>query len=1093
MSRFLRFAFDVGTNSLGWAVLQGQDPDGTETTRSRSSQGSGGALSAVLGAGVRIYSDGRNPKDGQSLAVMRRGPRSARRRRDRFLQRQRGLDRLLRAAALFPEDPAEARALVHLDPLQLRAEGLERALTPFEFGRVLWHLNQRRGFKSNRKTDSGDKESGVIKQASAALSAELEAQGVETLGAWLNMRRAQGERVRFSPSGEGKERYRFYPTRAMVEKEFDRLWEAQAAHHPNILTQGRRLAFRAMIFNQRPLKRPPVGRCTFVPEERRAPKALPSVEAREIYERLNQLRWGFGPVTDRALDRQTRDALASALLAGKGQSWLQVRKLLKAPDARFNLEDWLKELPVSKTAARMKKPDAFGDRWLHMSLAERDAVLSRFIETEDEDELAGWLVEAHGFSPDAALKLATAPTPGQDGYGKLGLTANAAILAELIADHTAVYSLAVERAGWHHSDLRTGEVMDRLPYYGDVLERHIIESDPGLREAVAAFLADTTANAGRSDAKPHARRFKGAGLKEAQTGRMPNPTVHIGLNQLRLVVNRLIEVYGKPDEIVLELARDLKLTKEQKDKANQENRKNREANDRRRADIEALPLPVNGETMMRARLFDAQKVGGVVLCPYSLKPIKFADAIGGGEIEVDHIIPFSQSWDDSIGNKVLCTREANRRKGNRTPAQAFETDPNWPAIIANAEGLGKARAWRFLPDAMQRFDKQGGFLARQLNESRHLARVAKAYLEVLTPNVWVVTGQLTALLRGKWGLNSILDDDNRKNRNDHRHHAIDAVVIGCTSRAMLNAVARVASRAEERDFDRLFDDFPEPMPDFRDQTRKIVKAIVVSHKPEHGKGGALHEDTAYGVKGITDDERKLGNVVIRKALGSVSPKEVERVRDPNLRELFVAIRNEICGEKKSYTPEDQKRLAAALAKWAQGEAEAYAALNPGRIPRMPMHSVRLLKPEASLVEIKDADGVPYKGVVPAENAFVDIVKMRDGTWKGFGATIFDINRKGWRPEWEVKKLGGLLMMRLRKGDLVELEDPDGVRRVKRVVRIAPSAGRMYLVTHYEAGVLQERHDAPDDQDPFRWDLATFSKLRERKTTRIKIDEVGQIR
>jgi CRISPR-associated endonuclease Csn1 len=1081
MTPFLRFAFDMGTNSIGWAVLEGRYPDGVISARQGGAPGSSGALVSVKAAGVRIFSDGRNPKDGQSLAVMRRGPRAARRRRDRFLQRQRGLDRLLTLYGLFPSNEGEAAALAVLDPLQLRAEGLTRTLTLHEFGRAIWHLNQRRGFKSNRKTDGGDKDSGVIKTAAAALAETLVELDAETLGAWLWMQKKSGARIRFAPTGEGKERYRFYPTREMVEAEFDLLWARQATKHPADLTETAREAIRSMIFRQRPLKKPPVGKCTFVPGELRAPKALPSVEARDIYERLNQLRWGRGPITDQYITREVRDLLAGSLLSGKGQTWDKVRKLMREPDARFNLEDWLKELPVSKTAARMRKADAFGERWLAMSLTERDRVIQRFVDMDDEDELAAWLVAEHGFAAETAAKVAASSTPGADGYGKLGVTANAAILQQLIADHKAVYSDAVQRAGWHHSDFRTGEVRDDLPYYGEVLERHVIDSDPDLRAAAASFLADLERNAGRSDGKTHARRFAGAGLAEAQTGRVPNPTVHIGLNQLRLVVSALVKAHGPPDEVVLELARDLKLTKEQKEKSNQENRKNRDENERRAKAITELGQPVNGETMMRARLFDAQKAAGIVQCPYTLRTISFAEAIGGGEIEVDHIIPFSLSFDDGIANKVLCRIEANRRKGRRTPHEAFGHDANWPAIMAHAEALGRNRAWRFAPDALERFSKQGGFLERQLNETRHLARLAKAYLEVLTPNVWVVTGQLTALLRGKWGLNGILGDDNRKNRNDHRHHAADAIVIGCTSRGLLNEVAKVASRAEEQNLDRLFGDFPEPMPNFRDQAVRAVRAGLVSPKPEHGKGGALHEDTAYGLN-VRPEERDLGNVVMRKALDAITVKEVDRIRDKDLRAQLQSLRDQVGG--------DQKRFTAAARAWALEEARAWAAANPGKPARQPIRRVRLLKPEAALIPIEDRDGRAYKGLVPAENAFVDIVKMRDGTWKGFGASIFEINRKGWRPVWEVEKLGGLLVMRLRKGDLVELQDPDGERRIKRVVQIEASNNRMRLATIHEGGRLQDRHDLPEDQDGFRWDLANFGKLRDRGARQVIVDTIG---
>ena len=146
-----RLGVDLGTNSLGWAVLwlnEENEPDG------------------LGAAGSRIFSDGRDPKSGASLAVDRRDARAMRRRRDRFQQRQRALMTHLIKDGLFPADPDERRKLEVLDPYELRARALDEALTLPELGRAIWHLNQRRGFKSNRKTDKLDKpgdESGKIK------------------------------------------------------------------------------------------------------------------------------------------------------------------------------------------------------------------------------------------------------------------------------------------------------------------------------------------------------------------------------------------------------------------------------------------------------------------------------------------------------------------------------------------------------------------------------------------------------------------------------------------------------------------------------------------------------------------------------------------------------------------------------------------------------------------------------------------------------------------------------------------------------------------------------------------------------------------
>ena len=145
-----RLALDLGTTSIGWAMLRLDQQD---------------RPCAVIRAGVRIFNDGRVPKTGEALAVQRRLARQQRRTRDRSLRRKNKLINMLVRFGFFPENLAERKSLERLNPYELRAKGLEHQLKPEEFARALFHLAQRRGFKSNRKTDRGDAESGVMKTA----------------------------------------------------------------------------------------------------------------------------------------------------------------------------------------------------------------------------------------------------------------------------------------------------------------------------------------------------------------------------------------------------------------------------------------------------------------------------------------------------------------------------------------------------------------------------------------------------------------------------------------------------------------------------------------------------------------------------------------------------------------------------------------------------------------------------------------------------------------------------------------------------------------------------------------------------------------
>ncbi|WP_159732338.1 type II CRISPR RNA-guided endonuclease Cas9 [Methylosinus sp. Ce-a6] len=1068
----LRFAFDIGTNSIGWVVLLGTTTLPAGATR----QGQATEIIGVKALGARIYSDGRSPKDGSSLAMMRRVPKAARRRRDRYLQRQRKLIRLLIEHGLLPAEEGARKKLERLDPYALRTAGLDRALEPFEFGRALFHLNQRRGFQSNRKADAKDKESGVLKEAAKRLAEQLEHDGSRTLGEFLHRRLKTGNHARFRLAGVGtKAEHEFYPTRDLVRREFDALWSAQAAFDPERLTPDVKCKIAEAIFHQRKLKDAKPGRCTLNPHEERLPAALPSVQARRIYQQLNELRFGPRFRLDRQLTREQREPLAATLLGGKSLTWDQIRKALKLDsEILFSREEIDEKIEGCETARRLvgsAKKKAFGNVWRNLPLERKDEIVSRLLTEEDEESLIAWLRAECGLDAEAASNVAGMSLP--DGHGRLGKTANAEVLAELKAA-VITYAKAAENAGYHHSDFSTEEKLDRLPYYARVLERHVAfgtgepeEAQPGWKKMSASE-----------------RRRRRPAWEEKCYGRIANPTVHIGLNQLRRIVNELIAVYGKPDEVVLELARELKLNKKQKDDIERKNRENRTANDRRKKQLAECGVEDNGLNRTLLRLWEEQRDGLNSVCPYSRNQIGI-EQLFSEEIEIDHILPFSRTLDDSAANKVVCFRNANREKRNRTPHEAFGYRNDWSAIEANAEKLPYNKRWRFAPDAMERFDtRERDFLDRQLNETKHLSRVAKEYLECVAPDVWAVTGNLTSLLRHKWGLNSILGDD-RKNRDDHRHHAIDAAAIGCISRSILNRLAQRAGESESsEERGRIADDIPDPYPTFRDDVRELVRKTIVSHKPEHAKGGALHEDTAYGL--VRDEaERQIGNLVYRKALTALTPKEIERVRDTDLRKKLLALRDAVqaSGEK----------LEAALIAFAQ--AEAHAEQERTGKPRNPIRHVRLLKPEATNVEIEDRrNGKPYKAVVPSENWCMDVVSLKDGNgghvWKGFAASLFEVNQKGWRPQWERDRIGGKLVMRLHKGDFVEIDDKDGERRIKKVVRLSPSNGIVYLVGHNEAGELQKRHDDPED--PFRWDFANIGGMRIRNAQKIAIDELGCI-
>jgi len=234
-----RLGLDLGASSLGWCVYGLDDSANPEPT-------------SIVRMGVRIFSNGRDPKSWTSTAAQRRAARQARRRRDRLLKRrQRMMEGLVRFG-LMPPTLEERKALQKLDPYDLRSKGLDQPLSPYELGRSLLHLCRKRGFRSSRKELKDDeKETGHVKTAISELRQRILAAGCRTVGEYLAREHQQRNPVRGRRRTDGS--YVLYLHRDMVSEEFDLLWTAQRSHHPELLTEEARDYLRDTLLYQRKL------------------------------------------------------------------------------------------------------------------------------------------------------------------------------------------------------------------------------------------------------------------------------------------------------------------------------------------------------------------------------------------------------------------------------------------------------------------------------------------------------------------------------------------------------------------------------------------------------------------------------------------------------------------------------------------------------------------------------------------------------------------------------------------------------------------------------------------------------------------------
>lgn len=1034
--------------------------------------------------GARIFPDGRNPKDRSSLALQRRVPRGMRRRRDRYLLRRDDFMEALAACGLMPgpDNEDERRALQGLDPYIFRRKALDHPLSPHELGRALFHLSQRRGFKSNRKAGGEDDTEAKKTRADInELRRRIRESGARTLGEFLARRHSNGRTVR-ARAGTG-----LYPDRAMYQAEFDAIRAAQEPHQALRPEQWDTL--RDIMFRQRPLRPVEPGWCLLEPGEKRAARGLPVAQEFRMVQEVNNLRVRTGLGTEmRPLTAAERAALLDKLRSQKEVKFEAIVKLLGLPQGtQVNMDQWnRKGLKGDETSALLSNKNLFDKRWRTLSFEERMSIAHVLIENDDPEAVRLMALNEWGLSESAAARVADLSLP--DGHAHLGEKAIRNLLP-LMEEQGLLYSEAVAAHPdySHHSDFRPDAGLDDLPYYGQVLPQQVVGADP-----------------------------ENAPLKDepAYFGRIANPTVHIGLNQVRRVVNRLIEVRGKPQHIVVELARDLKMNRDQRAEAQRAQREGGERNDRLRKDLEAAEQPVTGEALRKLRIWEEQGPPQARFCPYTGEIITFEMAVSAAT-DIDHILPISKTLDDSPANQVVCLARANRDKGGRSPYDAFGHSPpgyNYEKIMERAEvigdtlkGQGKrdSKSWRFMPDAMERFSDEHGFLDRQLNETKHLSRVARTYLAHLFDEksaqrrfVDATPGRLTAAIRRGWGLNSLLfearkqdgDAPDAKLRDDHRHHAIDAFVVACTTPKMVQDMMRAAS-LDNRDEAERSENLAQiaaaalPWDGFtRDDLRPFIERMVVSHRPDHGTRGVrgkttgqLHNDTAYGI--VDQGNGKApAKVVVRKPLSNFSTrKHVEAVRDPALRVALLALWDRVAldGGKP-----------VVFARKAEYEGVNLS----GRVQRV--RSVRVLETINALVPITDQSGKPYKAYQPASNEFVDIWRMPNGKWQLVTVTAFDANQLAFDPISSRPHPAAKRLMRLQIDDMAAIGNGKS-RRVVRVRKITAARSGVFVVldSHNEANVANRVNDRNDPMQETRYTAARLMKEGFRK---VGVDEIGRI-
>ncbi len=1006
----------------------------------------------------------------------------------------------------------------------MRSRAIAEKLSLSEIGRIIYHLNQRRGFLSLRKNEGKSKAGKEAKELEGILGEieQLESKihhgDFKTLGNYLHHR--------YQESG-GQERIRkLHTKRSMIHDEFSLIWLTQAAFHPELNdtlrygSQVRRedpcsvtkpvpreagkslleqFGLENITFLQRSVywRESSIGQCELEKAEFRAPLAARRFQEFRMLSELNNLRLFDRSTPHAPAERPLTDAERTAALAYLSSvekpTLAKLKKQIadlpgspKVAQFTLNLEANQRDT-ISGLETENKLKNALGSKWTTLTDATKNQLVDALVlpqfdlktrrATQPNDSVMAQLLLSilPSLSVTEVEKLSHLHFPS--GTGGLSVLALEKLLPHmrrgLIYQGKDESNSARHIAGYPRRDENQKLTLPLLPRLEDL-------TDP--------------------KHSSHDRHFP----------QINNPLVLRSLHELRKVVNALVRKYGKPARIHIEMARDLKMNAKQRD----EHLKFTKQNEKDRAFASAALLEMKiwptHDAILLYRLWIEQKEQ----CLYSGKTIN-SEALTSGQVDIDHIYP-RRAGDDSYMNKVLCFSSENRAKNDRLPAIWLAADPTkFDNLIQLAASLSLPLAKQKRLAATQLPDH---FTSGDLNDTAYMARAARHYLSVLVAqphHVFCTKGKHTAFLRKRWEIqhllettpkpaHPVLDGPTSKNREDHRHHALDAIVIALCTPSLVQKISaslkhqsnwKEASTKDGKKY-RLFrfkpstDDLSSPWPAFPAAVKSTLDAIWVSHRADRKVSGPLHEETNYGATTTP------GTVVVRKALASLKPelKTLKDIRDDRIREIVTAY---VQQERRLYRSDFTEKLTAEVrdlftqhpsldapiiaaiedSKLRKALAKKLADKNPladaehGKITMpsgTPIRKVRLLTREKTAIPLRPEHN-PKELVIPGNTHHFVIFTLDDKRCLFVPVTLLEVTHRKAKRLPLIQKTPPLgqptaeYLMHLCKGDAI-LAGPEGARNLFIYKTMAATTLQVKFVLHTDARKKKstETEDSSDE-------------------------------
>ncbi len=1105
-----RLALDLGTSSIG---LVAYELDG-ETE----------ALAIPYHA-VRIFPEPLNPGQGvgEPKKAARRLARQQRRQHERKASRMKRIAHCLPLLGLDPEDiPPDPGQDIH----KLRAEAATAPIGLADFARVLLIMAKRRGYaggfrpgkedtaeaakpgkprktmprQEDKKGKQGD-ETGIVKGGIDKLRLAMEACEADTLGQYLAVRHGKGQSLKLAPKDAEE---KLYAHRDMLKAEFEQIWNIQALSH-DVLNESKpdkhkageirsvKDIFYDALFFQRPLKSPAamVGKCPLEKDLPRAPAAQPAAQAFRIEKQLADLHWGMGkrakPLTAeqksiiRGLLRDKEKVSFSFIYTAPEKAGYP-----NPPGLRLNMDRASREeLSGDKTRAvwRSKKFELLGD-WDRLADITQLQIINFLADLGSPEQL---------YDPQ---------WPGLF-FSKAGIP------RRFSEEFQGFINKLVQRKDYGRLSAM-GFDGGRSSYSVKALEKLTgIMRDENLDEYAAIDKAYPDYHA------PQA--LQTALPPPPVTG---NTVVDVALHQVELEIRKAIKELGcLPEEVIVELARDMALGVSRRNEMEKDNTANRKRRENAAKELRRENLPDSKTNILKYLLWEEQDR----YCPYCGHCIELTEVADGKATHFEHILPHSLT---RVGRKrdqlVLAHNACNAAKADLTPWQAWGGEPpknptRWCAVVNQAQRFrerkpalpGKARLLE-LQD-WQDDETVQGFSDRQFQETSWIAKLTAQWLRSICPpgKVQVSRGEMTAYLRRIWHLDTVIaqarfeekpplpvfdtegqrvsheDFDRHRafweghdksecsertdrridKRKDHRHHLIDALVIGLSTPALYQRMAReYKARAERlRQGDRVKLTLSiEPPPSLRKRALDLVKHCNLSHKPDRFPDGALFKQTAYGVAEASYDGQTM-----RLRL---KPEELRRDEAGSDNRRFLILREKLSGlaMDNNQKPLPLEKVRKALADIASPEMrrivqEAFEQrIAEGKTPQLAL-SEAIIHPQY---------GTPIKAVKMkqgnADEAHLVIHESRGGLHYKLlpheGYAYLEMSNEGKpcpaHPVEAMPQKGKKLpqgVLRFYKGDTV-LDIRDGRHYLVRQIK-AQSSGMLVLTPVTEAREVRDMNAA----------------------------------